>query len=133
MSNAAHDVAAHLAAQSVGALGSTIFYGTLPPTPDTGLVVRNGASAPSDYIVSRSSGPTLERRGVQVWARGSTEDAAHDLAYAAYDALKGLRGGASMNGSAYGSVTVDQVPFGVGRDELGRYEYALNVTLTLTP
>lgn len=123
----------YLAAGSVGALGSTIFLGRMPDTPDACVCVYESAGSLPEMTFG-SSGIAIDRPIIQVMCRAGRDDypAARDKAVAVRDLLSGL------TNTTLGSFKVLRVePSGsvnpIGPDEKDRPLVSVNFNVMVLP
>ena len=113
------DVADYLELAGVGTVGTNIFKGNMPDSPDQCITVYAYAGETPDLSID------IERPGLQVKSRALTAEDALDLAE---HALAHLHKATSqtINGVLYYYIHALQSPIHLGRDEKGRYMYSVN-------
>jgi hypothetical protein len=121
------DMATILADAGCGTVGSTIFKGHRPDTPDTCLTLYQYAGEPPALI----AGASYERPGLQVWSRSTNPQAALTMLDAVVDVLHGLTE-ASTDYARYLLVEAKQSPAAMGLDDNGRTEYVCNFRVVMT-
>lgn len=127
------DLGDRLTSQSVATQGTDLFLGVLPSTPDacTALLLTGGG--PASRAMSAGPGTALvERPHVQCITRASRPDDALKRAQDVWFALDHL-GAVTINGVAYLHVEALQSPFELGRDEAGRFIFAVNFEVVRVP
>ena len=127
------DLADVLSSAGVATIGTTLFKGTLPSTPDEAIAIYQTGGAPPVHTMSCGPGTArVERPHVQAIARSGRADAAYKLAQDAYTALDAL-GDRTVNGVRYLSVFALQAPFYLREDQTGRKEFSVNFEVTREP
>ena len=119
-----------LSSASIGVLGTTLFKGMLPSTPDACVAILGPyGGLPPVWAMSpgAASGgrPQVERPRVQVLCRDTRYDSAEQKAVAVRFVLDGL-GGVTKNGIAYKAIFAVQEPFYLERDANNREIFAAN-------
>jgi hypothetical protein len=116
---------AFLVTEGVGTLGTNIFLGLMPDTPDECVVLYEyGGGAPGQVFGSDNATP-WESSSVQVMARSATYAAARTKARAAYAALQKVAN-ETLSGISFLRVDPVQSPFFVQRDENRRVYFSAN-------
>jgi hypothetical protein len=122
------EIGTFLAAQSgLGALGTTLFLGAMPASPDVcGALYEYGGLAPSNGF--GVVGVQYEFPAVQVVFRGTKQDYATTRAKAetAYRALAGVQPDTLLSGTRYLQIRPQQAPFLMRRDDDDRVYFAAN-------
>lgn len=127
--NMAADIAGALATAAVGVVGTTIFYGELPDAVTVpAVLVTEYAGDPPLATFDRTPSGVL-RPGCQVRTRATTYAAGRTLAGACFDALDGVTE-ATLGATRYLGIEARNSPWYLGRDERGRYEFAVNLNVT---
>ncbi len=113
------DIGEYLEDLTRGTVGTDIFIGYMPPTPDDIVVVRATAGRPPHVVAD------LEQAGFQITVRNADHDTGHALAMTIRDDLHQLTHATIETRSykridAVGSVTL------IGRDELERTLWSVN-------
>jgi hypothetical protein len=112
------EIGAFLAAQGLGAVGSTIFLSTMPASPVAcAAVYEYGGLAPTGGF--GVVGIQYEAPAVQVVFRGAKDAYAATRAKAesAYRALAGVQPDALLSGTRYLQIRPQQAPFLLKRDD----------------
>lgn len=121
------EVATFLASNGIGVLGTSMFLGKLPETPDTaiGLFETGGAPPQSGFGVS---GIQHERPSLQLRFRGAPRDTEGPRARAqtAYRLLMTVQG-QTLSGTLYLWLRPAQSPFVLERDGNDRTVWTFNV------
>ena len=121
----ADDLADVISSGGVGTVGTDIFKGIAPSTPDELTAIFETGGGPPVHAMSAGPATALmERPHVQVLTRALRADSARKRASDANRLLDALQ--RSVNGVRYHSVYALQAPFFLRRDEAGRVEYACN-------
>jgi minor capsid protein len=122
------DLATHLVAQGQGALGTTLFTGILPASPDTCVALLDSQSEPPVRIMASTAGAAaMERARVQVLARGMTYVAARNKAMDVLGILD-WAGPLTLNGVRYHHMeSLQRPPFLLNRDANDRVVFAFNL------
>jgi hypothetical protein len=113
------DIATFLASEGHGTHGVNIFDGEMPNEPDLLTVTRDTTGLNNVYVQGLDE-PLLEVPGVQVTTRGLTYSAAQARAWSAYRLIAKEGGGFTVNGRRYTSVTPQQPPVFLQRDDSAR-------------
>lgn len=135
----ANEIAAKLAALGVGVVGTSIFIGALPATPDVACaVIETGGVAPT--MGFGTAGIKFERPALQLLFRGAPGDyatprATAGTAYAGLAAVEATTLSAGVGGTSafYHWVHPVQAPFLLRRDESQRVVIAFNVRCEKEP
>lgn len=120
------DIVDYLSSGSIGT--SSIFYGTMPPSPDVAVAVYETGGTASVHAFNGSAGRAKEENPrIQVVTRATADDydTARVIAHRAFKLLDGLPS-RSINGVAYKWGAAVQSPFLLGRDEQNRVMIACN-------
>lgn len=116
------DVATYLQAQGVGAVGTNIFWGQLPDSPDAciALYETGGFQPPAELPEAE---PTI-----QIRARAASYTAAQTTIWAAFNALfpKTTDSKTLAVNSRMVHVQALQSPASIGKDQKGRAEFVVN-------
>lgn len=113
------DIAAYLEDQSVGTVGTDIFMGTMPDTPDSCIALYEYAGEPPEQIGN------IERPGLQVRVRDPSYSAGRAKIESVVNALAGLYEQV-LSGHRYLYIRAQQSPEAMGRDQSGREEFVVN-------
>jgi hypothetical protein len=117
------EIAKYLADNSIGTVGTNIFKGHLPATPNTATsIFEEPGSGPSFTF---GLAPAYETPHLQIVCRSSEYKAARVKAETIYRLLDGVAGvtlkpAATDTGALYLRIEPLQVPFGLGNDENAR-------------
>jgi hypothetical protein len=119
------DIADVLSSGGLGTVGTTIFKGILPSTPDVAISLYETGGGPNVHAMAAGPGTALaERPHLQVVCRHPRTDGAKQAAQRTVQLLDALS--RSINGIAYRSVYALQAPFFLQTDAGDRVEYAVN-------
>lgn len=121
------DIAAYLQTKGLGTVGTDIFKGKRPSSPDACLALYQYAGEVPELI----SGTTYEYPGLQVWSRATNQVDALTKLDAVIDELHGLSE-YSTTYARYLLVQARQSPATMGEDENGRIEYVVNFRVSMT-
>ncbi len=129
------EVAAYLAAQGVGTVGSNIFLGSKASIPEGSgpylTLVETGGMAPT-RVQNKTSGNT-QRPTAQVAVRASTYNVARMMLKAAYTALDGVFN-TTLSGTFYLRIVPRQEPTDLGvLDGKGRPVIVFNIEAEKEP
>lgn len=128
------EIAARLAALSVGTPGSNIILGskgTVPVGDGPYLsLTETGGNGPRR--VHNYPGPNTQRPSAQVLVRASNYVAARTMAKAAYQALDGVFN-TTLSGTFYQSIVARQEPTDIGLDEQKRPMIVFNIEVEKSP
>ena len=111
-------------------LGTNLFLGRLPETPDTCVgVIQTAGVAPTDTF--GTSFPPLETQGLQTLVRATTYATAEALAV---DVMKSLASvdNQTLTSTLYLKIEAQQSPFALERDYLERLVMSCNFLVTKT-
>lgn len=120
------DIAARLAAQGFGTVGTNIFVDYKPPTPDNIICVFGYAGSPPERTHDSSGN---DHPGVQVWVRNTSAGTCRTTIERVYNNLDGLTN-TTLTSTFYPEINAVQSPMPMGKDENGRTEFALNFAVT---
>lgn len=122
------EVGTYLAANSIGTLGTNMFLGFLPDTPDACVALyETGGQEPVRAMRSAAGQPVASRPRLQVVCRADQYNyqTARAKSKAVAALLDGL-GDTTLSGTRYLWVGAVQEPFLMGRDDSGRVQIAQN-------
>ena len=125
------EIGAYLAANGIGTVGTDLFLGFLPDTPDAAVAIyETGGMEPYRAMRSSAGQPVAERPSIQVVCRNVAYEyqTARTTADSAWKLLEGL-GDTTLAGVRYLWAAAVQSPFLMGRDDSGRVLIAFNVDL----
>jgi hypothetical protein len=109
----------------VSALGTDVFVGYMPSTPDNVVsVTAYGGSPP----ITTHDGAVMHRPSVQVRVRNSAQSTGWTKINSIYTALHGIAN-TTLNGSVYLLILANQEPQPMGIDKNGRWEFVQNFSL----
>lgn len=120
------DIGGYLATHSVGTVGTSIFLGDMPETPDSLVALFEYAGDPPD---DTHDGKHYENPGLQVRVRSTSYAAARAKIAAVEDLLHTLAN-QSFGGTNYVFIRAVQSPFSLGRDQRKRVELVENFIVT---
>lgn len=130
MASVLDEMTTYLAAQGVGTVGTDLFAGLLPDTPDACVALLETGGMPAAHTVGGggAGSAVFERPSIQVICRGAKHDyaAARAKAGTAFTKLDGLAN-TTLSGTRYLSIFAAQPPFLIGRDENERPLVGFNV------
>jgi hypothetical protein len=121
------DIAAFLATSSLGTVGTSIFKGHKPATPDKCLTLYQYAGEPPALV----RGASYEYPGLQIWSRSKTPAEALTM----LDAVVNFLHGKTEYTTAYArylALEARQSPAAMGLDDNGRTEYVVNFRVIMT-
>jgi len=123
------DMQTYLTSGGAGTAGTDLFVGSLPPSPDTALVVYETGGLTTIHTMGNTPGQAaVERPTIQVVTRAATYQTARALSQKAFLLLDGLPK-RTINGTQYYWGAARQSPFLMDRDEKDRYLVAFNVDI----
>lgn len=129
------EVAAFLASEGLGTVGTDLFSTEMPATPNAcGCVYESGGSAPDMPL--GSSTPRFENPTVQVVFRGAPDDytGPRVKAQSAFDAMIGISADQVLSGTKYLQVLALQQPFPLGgKDGNKRWKIVCNFLIQKEP
>jgi hypothetical protein len=111
-------------------VGTTVFKGSMPATPDAACCVYEYPGLAPDFVFGSASISTEYPR-VQILFRGTRDDyeSPRDLAETAYQAIAAVAN-QSLSSTRYVNIEPLQAPFGLGPDGNGRHRIAFNCQLS---
>jgi hypothetical protein len=123
------DIATYLDAQQASlTLGTNLFLGRMPDSPDTCVVLYEyGGSAPDNTMGSGL--PVLQNPSVQIAVRAVLYASAESLINLCWATLEGIVN-MSLSGTRYNRVTAIQSPFVLERDSQDRVIFVQNFNVT---
>jgi hypothetical protein len=123
------EIADFLEDAGVGTVGTTIFKGQMPATPDACIAVIETAGREPQHTFG-SNGIAIEYPRVQVRFRGAAQDYATPaaLAQTAYAAMAAVAN-QSLDGTLYHSIDPIQPPFLLEKDAKNRLVIGFNAQL----
>jgi hypothetical protein len=129
------EIAAYLATQGVGIVGSSIFLGSKAVIPSGSgpymSLTETGGTAPTR--IHNVPGAHTQRPTAQIMARGTSYKTTRAMIKAAYDALDG-KFNTTIGGTFYQKITARQEPTDLGLDEDGsRVTIVFNIEVEKTP
>lgn len=123
-------IALYLQSQSLGTVGTDLFYGFLPPSPDT-LTTIFDTGGEQGMMKLGYDYPTIQVRTRAAQGAASVETAYNRLA-AIYNVLHGLHGITLTDGTlVVDSTGLQSAPITIGKDEETRAEFTLNFRLNI--
>lgn len=120
-----NDIGEKLEDESIGTVGTNIFLGYMPDSPDICIGLFIYAGAPPDEVSE-----DVEYPGLQVRVRGAAagfEDAL-EKAYDIFNALHGLTD-TTLTATYYYRISANQSPAQMGVDEKDRPEFVINFSV----
>jgi hypothetical protein len=123
------DIATYLDAQQASlTLGTNLFLGRMPDSPDTCVVLYEyGGSAPDNTMGGGL--PVLQNPSVQIAVRAVLYASAESLINLCWITLEGIVD-MSLSGTRYNRVTAIQSPFVLERDSQDRVIFVQNFNVT---
>lgn len=122
------DIADYLSSGGIGTVGTNLFKGFAPDTPNALTVIyETGGQAPVHAMNASAGQAVVEMPRIQVVCRATAYDysTARSTAHSVFKLLDGLPA-RSINSVAYKWGAAIQSPFLMGRDEAGRVLIACN-------
>lgn len=127
------DIANRLVAQGIGAINVVVFRtstASLPPGAGPYVTItETGGSGPTRVHNSTRS---TQRPSAQIMTRAMKYEDALLKARAAYNALDGVFN-TMLSGTFYQSITAQQEPTDVGKDDAGRAMLSFNIAVEKSP
>lgn len=120
------EIGAYLAANSIGTVGTTIFYGQMPETPDDCVTLFEYAGEPPE---DTHDAQHYEKPGLQVLVRDTSYSDARTK-IASISALLHTLANTSLTGTKYLYIRAVQSPFVLERDSSNRVVMAQNFIVT---
>ena len=123
------DVGTHLAAASIPTasltLGTNLFLGRRPDTPDTCVALYETGGVPPQLVFGDNTAPPVETRGLQVVARAAAYSTSEALCTDVWVALCFI-GNEVINSTRYLLADPVQSPFALDRDDQDRMLHVVN-------
>jgi len=116
------DIGGYLFAQGIGMVGTDIFYGFMPDTPDNCIALFEYAGSPPDLHWDG------EYPGLQVRVRNKSYAAGREKIEQAKNTLHGLTE-QTLGTTRYLLIKAKQSPESLGRDANNRTEWVVNFTI----
>ena len=128
------DVGTYLAAASISTqdltLGTNLFLGRLPDSPDTCVgLIQTGGTAPTDTF--GTSYPPLETQGLQTLVRAASYATAEALAVDIFKSLQSVEN-ETLTSTLYLKIEGNQSPFPLERDGQERLVVSCNYNVVKT-
>jgi len=123
MATVLDDIAVHLQTQSLGTIGTNLFKGYMPDTPDVCVaIIELSGDNPIDTMAPSLGTINIDRPALQILCRAGQDDysAARVKAEAAYRALHNLVD-TTVNGIRYLNIDATRPPAPIDRDENSRW------------
>lgn len=117
----ADDIGAWLVAGGYGVVGSTLFYYTLPDSPDNCIMVNPWGGPPPTQALGSGA---IDEPSVQVQVRNTSKA----TALATAEAIRTGLDRAAVNGSVF-CFTTRSTPIFLGADENDRYKFSVDFRL----
>ena len=123
------DVATYLDAQlSTLTVGSNLFVGRMPESPDTCVTLfEYGGASPTDTLGGGL--PVMENPRIQVMTRGATYAATETMARSVWTVLEAIQN-STLSGTRYQRMSAIQGPFPLERDTQDRIVFVQNYVVT---
>lgn len=119
------DIGTFLQTQNVGTLGTSLFIGLLPDTPDTCVAVFEYGGEEGIYTMGATKSVRMERPKLQVLVRAAAYSTARTKVQDAYAALDTIAE-QDLSGKRYHRVAAMAPPIYLGRDESNRPRFSCN-------
>jgi len=124
------DVGTFMAANVTAAtltLGTNLFLGRLPESPDTCVAIYETAGTAPDDVFGANSAPPIENAGLMCHTRATSYSTCQTLAV---DIMKTLSKviNETLTSTAYYKIEASQSPFGLMRDDQERMVFSCNFT-----
>lgn len=123
------DIAAYLAANGHGTVGTSIFMGQLPDTPDAATALYESPASRPPVFTHGSPQPSERYPRVQVVVRDADYGAARQRAENIYTTLSGVVN-ATLGAGEYARIRPIQEPFPLARDTSNRVTVVCNYEIT---
>ena len=123
------DVATYVDSQLVSLiLGTNLFVGRLPESPDTCAVLYEYGGTPPDNTMGTAL-PSLENPSLQVLVRAANYASAQTLIQSIWVVLEGVVD-TTLSGTRYNRISANQSPFPLDRDSVDRVLFVQNFDVT---
>ena len=111
---------------ALGTFGTDLFIGTMPPTPDANITIKDTTNKPPElnYEIDRPGIQVLVREVKGGYLAGITKS------QSVYSALHGYQG--TLSGTRYILVAAAHSPMYVGKDENNRPFFSINFEVQRT-
>lgn len=120
------DIGAYLVTHSFGTLGTNMFIGDMPETPDVCIALFEYAGEPPE---DTHDGQGVDNPGLQVRVRGTSYSTARATISSIQDHLHTLRN-TTLTATKYLFIRAVQSPFSLGRDSSKRIDLVQNFIVT---
>lgn len=120
-------IAAKLATDGYGTVGTTIFVNVKPPTPDNLIAVFGYAGQVPEHTHDTSGNA---HPGIQVWVRNTSAGTARTTIENIWNILDGIVN-TSLSGTYFEGIFALQSAEPMGKDENGRQEFCVNFSTTI--
>jgi hypothetical protein len=126
------EVGAHLETDAVATVGTDLFLGRLPDSPDDCLavIITPGLAGVDTFT---GDGILVEQPGLQILARGANYSTAETLARSAFDSLVAITNEAVDGTQWLRCAPVQSEPFSIGRDDRDRAILSCNFEVMKEP
>lgn len=121
------EIATYLAGKNVGTVGTDLFMGFMPDTPDNLVALFEYAGEPIELVMGDDD-PGLERPGLQVRVRDTSYPAGRAKIGQIVDILHGLSE-VVINGTRYLLIRANGSPESLGLDANNRSEFVANFSI----
>jgi len=134
MANLLDDIGAYLVTQSIGTLGSDLFLGWLPDTPDTCVAVIEGIGDEALETLGSTSSTNMEQPALQIICRGAPDDynTPRIKAEAVKAALQDVANQV-LTSTLYYRIRMRHPPWPMGKDENKRFMLSTNYDVIKAP
>ena len=130
------DVGTYLAAATVSTadltLGTNLFLGREPASPDTCVTLYEPGGAAPDDPVGGNTAPSLENPGLQVRSRAAAYSTAQSLAVDVWALLAKVIN-ETLTSTTYLKISPVQSPFALDRDDQDRMIFVCNFDVVKVP
>ena len=123
------EIGTFLQTNSIGTLGTDLFEGFMPDTPDACVAILEYPGSPGEYTFGGATGAILEKPRIQVMVRNTSFPAAQTKMAAIYALLDAVTR-QTLSGTQYHRIQALQPHFGMPRDINLRYIRACNFEAT---
>jgi hypothetical protein len=122
------DIASYLASEGIGVVGTDLFKGQIPDSPDNCVAIFEYAGQRPETTHDNA---TFEHPGLQVRVRNLNYANGRQKIHDVFEVLHGLCN-TNLSSTFYLSIFAIQSPESIGRDENDRVEFVQNFAVTKT-
>ena len=123
-----HEIAQFLALNSLGVIGTDLFYGGLPDSPDSCITVLSPTGSGSVHASATVQYVSILLRGTDYTTVGALADLVYLMVHNVENLLNGVVGAAHVVGFS----KAERIPMFVGRDPQGRCLWSISTAMNVS-